>query len=104
MCGEDPVLQRLGGHPPDRKQALPSFTVVVGLIDVSCHPEVCKKNTKDTFKERRNICPKSFDSTDSVHSQWEKLQPQEPEKMNNIFHQLNFDRNHELISHLQHDE
>lgn len=38
--GEDSVLQGLGCHPPDRKQALPSFTVVVRLIDVSCHTKV----------------------------------------------------------------
>lgn len=40
MCSEDSVLQGLGGHPPDGQEALPSFAVVVGLVDVSRHPKV----------------------------------------------------------------
>lgn len=42
--GEDAVLQRLRSHPPDRKQTLPSFAVVVGLINVSGHTEVCNSD------------------------------------------------------------
>ena len=37
---EDSILQRLWSHPPDRKQALPTFTVVVSLVDVSGHAKV----------------------------------------------------------------
>lgn len=43
---EDPVLQGLGGHPSNRKQALPTLPVVIGLVDVSCHAEIWQpKNT-----------------------------------------------------------
>jgi len=40
---EDSVLQRLWSHPPDRKQALTSLTVVVSLIDVSGHTKVYER-------------------------------------------------------------
>lgn len=41
---KDSVFQRLWSHPPHRKQTLPSFTVVVSLIDVSSHTKVYKSD------------------------------------------------------------
>lgn len=48
MCSEDAVLQRLRCHPSDGQQTLPSFPVVVGLIDVSGHTKVWKENINQT--------------------------------------------------------
>lgn len=51
MCSEDSVLQRLRCHPPDGQQALPSFPVVVGLVDVSGHAKVWEeKNNFQIYK------------------------------------------------------
>lgn len=41
MGSEDSVLQGFRSHPPDRKQTLPTFTIVVCLIDISGHSKIC---------------------------------------------------------------
>lgn len=41
--GKDSIFQGLGGHPADREQAFTPFTVVIRLIDVSSHAEICSR-------------------------------------------------------------
>lgn len=46
MRSEDSVLQRLRCHPPDGQKALPTFSVVVSLVDVSCHTKVWEEKIR----------------------------------------------------------
>lgn len=46
MSGEDSILEGLGGHPAHGQQPFSSFAVIVCLIDVSRHTEVCKVERK----------------------------------------------------------
>lgn len=41
VSGEHAVFEGLGGHPTHRQKALPSFPVIVSLVDVSRHAEIC---------------------------------------------------------------
>lgn len=41
VSGENAVLEGLGGHPAHGQKSFPSFPVVVCLVDVSCHAEIC---------------------------------------------------------------
>lgn len=45
VSGEDTVFERLGGHPAHGQQPLPSFAVIVRLVDVSGHAEICQGRT-----------------------------------------------------------
>lgn len=47
--GEDAVFQGLRGHPPDRQQTLPTFAVIIRLIDISGHAEVWTKTKKKHY-------------------------------------------------------
>lgn len=40
--GEDSILQRFRGHPAHRQQTLPSFPVIICLVDISRHAKICK--------------------------------------------------------------
>lgn len=37
---EDSIFQWFWGHPADRQQTFPSFTVIICLVDISCHAKI----------------------------------------------------------------
>lgn len=43
VCGEDAVFEGFRRHPTHWKQAFATFSVVVRLVDVPGHPEVCRE-------------------------------------------------------------
>lgn len=45
-CSEHAILQRLWRHPAHRQQALPSFSVVICLINVSCHAKIWREKNE----------------------------------------------------------
>ncbi len=54
-CSEHAIFQRLWRHPADRQQALPSFTVVIRLINISRHAKIWREKWNQRLGKPLNI-------------------------------------------------
>lgn len=65
MSGKNAVFERLRRHPSYGQKPLPTFTIVIGLVNVSGHAEICNDPN-----QRRFILGSVIDSKTSSPKTW----------------------------------